>query len=69
MLYLQVVVAIANILNAANLYGYIKCRAGAGKSLREYATGVMSAQMFSTVSDLSVTLIRSCTVFVTCFLR
>ncbi|XP_067936248.1 uncharacterized Golgi apparatus membrane protein-like protein CG5021 [Watersipora subatra] len=43
----MVVVAIANILNGANLYGYIKCRAGAGKSLKDYASGVVSRQMFS----------------------
>ena len=50
---LQVVVVIANVLNGANLYGYIKCRVGGGKSLREYATGMVSRQMFSTVSKPS----------------
>lgn len=43
-------VVIANILNGANLYGYIKCRVGGGKSIKEYATGMVSKQMFSAVS-------------------
>ena len=46
----QVVVVIANILNGANLYGYIKCRVGGGKSIKDYATGIVSRQMFSAVS-------------------
>ena len=41
---------IANILNGANLYGYIKCRVGGGKSIKDYATGIVSRQMFSAVS-------------------
>ena len=46
----QVVVVIANILNGANLYGYIKCRVGGGKSIKDYATGIVSRQMLSAVS-------------------
>lgn len=48
---LQVVIFIANILNGANLYGYIKCRVGTGKSIKDYATGMVTKQMFSSVSQ------------------
>ncbi|KAF6016637.1 TVP23B [Bugula neritina] len=49
-----VIVVIANVLNGANLYGYIKCRIGSGKSLKDYATGMVSRKMFSTaLSSLS----------------
>lgn len=47
---LLVMIAIA--LNAANLYGYIKCNYGASKDLNSAATDFVKTQLFKNAMDI-----------------
>lgn len=43
---------IAIALNAANLYGYIKCNYGASKDLNSAATDFVKSQLFKNALDI-----------------
>jgi len=43
------VTAVGFLMNGANLYGYIRCKVGAKKSLSSVATSFLSTQMFRTM--------------------